>query len=224
MPRRDLNILRGMIDKSYVPEGREYLYVGESNRFMQEAKTARATLAGDRFFPVGIVLVKDGRIIARAGNGFSQGEKGWHICPRRVLECPSGTGYELCHYESSESHAEVMAVKTAEENGEETRGADAFLYGHYWCCQPCWQAMIKAGIKNVFLVDRASELFDHTKIFGRTIKNNMKKVYLSCALTNLPDEVCQSRREFYEKLAKACEEIGNPTYIPHPFFYPKKHF
>ena len=81
-------------------------------------------------------------------------------CIRRIFKVPSGQKYWLCPgCATFKQHGESSAVHDALKKHNDTQGADLYLYGHWWCCQPCWDAMIKAGIKNVYLVDNAYELF-----------------------------------------------------------------
>ena len=55
-----------------------------------------------------------------------------------------------------------MAIKDAITKGNQDKlpGADLYLYGHWWCCEPCWNAMINAGIKNVYLLKKSEVLFN----------------------------------------------------------------
>jgi deoxycytidylate deaminase len=56
-------------------------------------------------------------------------------------------------------HAEPRAVRDARKNCSDINDADLYLWGHWWCCKPCWDAMIGAGIKNVYLLDESIALF-----------------------------------------------------------------
>lgn len=146
--------MRKIIKYPYLPEGRAILYVGEDNNYMQSAKELWA-MGGCAKQPTAAVVVKDGKII---GQGTNAGI--------RVLECPrwgspTGTNYGPCKDVcKQEGHAEAMAVKDATKNGFDTQGADLYLYGHWWCCQNCWEAMIKAGIKNVYLSENSENIFN----------------------------------------------------------------
>ncbi|MBU0646304.1 hypothetical protein KJ611_02385 [Patescibacteria group bacterium] len=126
----------------YLPEGREIKYVALDNELMAQAKIARQECSGDTLYPVGAVLVRGGEVLCRAGNGFNQGSDKLHICPRVVEGCPSGTGYDLCGLHDAPGHAENMLMQVARGQGIDTNGADVYLCGHWWCCEPCWQAMI----------------------------------------------------------------------------------
>ena len=42
-------------------------------------------------------------------------------------------------------------------------GADLYLFGHWWCCETCWNYMIKHKIKNVYLLNNAHNIFNRDK-------------------------------------------------------------
>ncbi len=133
-----------------------YLFVLETNRFMSVAKKRSENV--QRQFPwarfiTASVIVKDGKIIAQAVNQNVH----FSFCPRRVFDSASGEDYELCpRHCHPDNHSEARALKEA---GKHAKGADLYMYGHWWCCKPCWDAMIQAGINNVFLVENAKERF-----------------------------------------------------------------
>lgn len=138
----------------YLPEGRTIFYVGADNRYMQAAKELW-DIGGCAKQPTAAVVVKNGQIIGRGTNAGI-----------RTLECarwgsPTGTNYgpckDVCH---QEGHAEAMAIKDAIKTGFNPQGADLYLYGHWWCCQGCWEAMISAGIKDVYLLEGSENLFN----------------------------------------------------------------
>lgn len=163
----------------YMPEGRAFRFVSANDPFMKEAARARQECSGDPLFPVGAVLVKDGRVVARAGNGYNRGSGTIHVCPRIVLDCPSGTGYDLCHLHDAPGHAEPMLIAAARAQGSETTGADVYLYGHWWCCEPCWQAMIDAGVRNVYLFEDAHEVFSRDRVYTQTLQSSINTVTLA---------------------------------------------
>ena len=143
-----------IIEYPYLPEGRSILYVGEDNNYMQSAKELW-TIGGCAKQPTAAVVVKDGKII---GHGTNAGIK-VKECPR--WGSPTGTNYGPCKDVcKQEGHAEAIAVKDAIKNGFDTQGADLYLYGHWWCCQDCWRVMIKAGIKNVYLLENSENIFN----------------------------------------------------------------
>lgn len=138
----------------YLPEGRTIFYVGADNSYMQAAKELW-DIGGCAKQPTAAVVVKNGQIIGRGTNAGI-----------RTLECarwgsPTGTNYgpckDVCH---QEGHAEAMAIKDTIKNGLNPQGADLYLYGHWWCCQGCWEVMISAGIKDVYLLEGSENLFN----------------------------------------------------------------
>lgn len=153
-------------DYPYLPEGRTIKYAAADNPFMKEAERVRNTMSTDLYHPTGAVVVKDGMIIGRGANQSALKNKKlleFHknvFCLRRLFKVPSGQKYWACPgCSSSRHHAEPRAIKDALKKNASIEGADLYLYGHWWCCEPCWKAMIKAGIKHVYLVEKATEKF-----------------------------------------------------------------
>lgn len=207
----------------YMPPGHTFKFVPASNPFMQAAKQAAETLAGDPIQPVGIVLVKDGKVVMDAANGFCRGSKHIHVCPRLVLECPSGTGYDLCSLHESPGHSEPMLMKRAVEAGIDPKGGDAYMYGHWWACEPCWKALIDHGVCDLYLVENAHEIFTREAVYLRALTPDIKSVYISGGLTNLAPELKDGHKKFYENLGAAAEELGIKAYVPHLHSDPEKH-
>jgi len=150
----------------YLPEGRSIQYVPAENIFMAEAKNVRDTLSTDRLHSTSAVVVKDNKVIGRGANQSLLKTKflaDFHrnvFCVRRLFKIRSGEKYWLCPGCSScRHHAEAQAVKDALAKADSISGADLYLYGHWWCCKPCWDTMIAAGISKVYLVNDASNLF-----------------------------------------------------------------
>lgn len=151
----------------YLPEGREILFAPEENIFMQEAKRAARELSTDSLQPTGAVIVKDGEIIGRGANHTWAGKNKTYnrlhqkgLCTRKIFNVPSGKGYWACPgCVTNRNHAEASAVRDAKKNEEDTEGADLYLWGHWWCCQPCWESMMGAGIKQVFVHEESASLF-----------------------------------------------------------------
>lgn len=149
----------------YQPEGREILYVSENNPAMARARELCETHTRFCKQPTIAVLVRDGIIIGKGRNG---GENPPAICIRVQLGCKTGERYDLCPGCDPKNHAEATAIKSVStpspyplpsREREKAKGADLYLYGHWWCCESCWEVMIKAGIKNVYLVEGATERF-----------------------------------------------------------------
>jgi deoxycytidylate deaminase len=67
--------------------------------------------------------------------------------------------YWTCYGCSPKFHAEQSALHDAKKNGHDTVGAELYLWGHWWCCESCWEKMIDAGIGKVFLLEGAKSRF-----------------------------------------------------------------
>lgn len=195
-----------------MPDGRSLKFVSADHPHMQEAAHARETMSGDPVYPIGGVLVKDGEIIGKAGNGFNQGAR-THVCPRIVQECPSGEGYDLCSLHDPAGHTEVMTLQNAREAGHDPAGADLYMFGHWWACKPCWEALIEAGVKDVYVVDDAHERFSREKVHGAFMTPTVKTAYIAGPITNVQDFASQAK--FYEALGEVCEGLGCVARIPH---------
>ena len=144
----------GEVKFPYLPEGRKIVYVSLDNEFMAEAKSL-CDASGCAKQPTGAVIVKNGKIIGRGSNA---GEK-VSECPR--WNSPTGENYGPCKDVcKQEGHAEATAVKDMMKNQTDYEDADIYLYGHWWCCKGCWDAMIQGKIKNVYLLDKSWEMFN----------------------------------------------------------------
>ncbi|HEV7702625.1 MAG TPA: deaminase [Candidatus Paceibacterota bacterium] len=142
----------------YLPEGRTILYVPISNPYMAEAKEYARLNSLDKSMPNASIIVKDNKIIGRGTNGSTYHDT--HICERVKKNIPTGQGYELCEGCHPKNHGEPKAVKNAKDLGNDTDGADLYMWGHWWCCESCWSAMISAGIKNYYLLENSENLFN----------------------------------------------------------------
>ncbi len=144
--------------QKYVPEGYTILYVPLDNPYMTEAKNYARHHSLDTTMPTGAVLVKENIIIGRGANGSDY--HATHECERVKQKIPSGERYDLCEGCSEKNHAEPSAIRNAEESGHSTEGADLYLWGRYYCCKWCWGAIIKANIKQVYVMEGSKILFD----------------------------------------------------------------
>lgn len=145
------------IQYPYLPEGREIKYVPLSNPFILLAKEFARKNSLDKVMPGAAVIVKEDKVIGIGANGSDYHEI--HGCERVKQGCASGQGYELCEGCHPKNHSEPSAIADALSNGFTAEGADIYLWGHWWCCESCWYAMIKAGISNVYLMDGSEILF-----------------------------------------------------------------
>jgi len=198
-----------------MPQNRHLKYVLHDSEFMQAAKKAQEECAGDSLFPVGIVLVRDGMVVARAGNGYNKGPGKPHVCPRVVLECPSGTGYDLCSLHGSPGHAEPMLMKVAKEQGIDVEGADVYMYGHWWACEPCWKVLIDSGVRDLYVAEDAHERFSRDVVYAKTLKSNLSSAYIAGVITNVPSDEFEDQKKLYEAFADVCEGLNIKACVPH---------
>lgn len=142
------------IEYPYLPEGRVILYVAADHPFMLAAREEARLHSLDATMPTGAVLVKDGVAIARAANGSTYHET--HLCERVLQNIPTGQRYELCEGCHPKNHAERRVVELVNN----VQGADVYLWGHWWACESCWQAMIAAGVQHVYMLEGSERLFN----------------------------------------------------------------
>jgi deoxycytidylate deaminase len=86
------------------------------------------------------------------------------------MNMPTGQGYELCEGCDPKFHSEPSAIRDAQAKGKDTNGADLYMWGHWWCCEYCWNSIISAGIKNVYDLENSEILFnksDPNNILGK---------------------------------------------------------
>ncbi|MFZ2886344.1 MAG: deaminase [Minisyncoccia bacterium] len=151
----------------YLPEGRTIKYVDPDNEWMKAAKEFSRENSTDRQMPTGSVIVKDGVVIGRGANQvplknpfFAKIHKNY-FCVRRILHIPTGQKYWMCPgCSASKHHSEGQAVRDARANGHDVKGADLYLWGHWWACKPCWDAAIGAGIRDLYVLNESHILFN----------------------------------------------------------------
>lgn len=151
-------LFRMAIQYPYFPDGKTISYVLADNPFMREAKACARTRSLDKEHPTGAVLVKNGVIVGRGANGSDYHQA--HGCERKHRSIPTGARYDLCEGCSPRNHSEPKAIADAQSRGVDTSGADLYLWGHWWCCKPCWDAMIAAGVKGVYLLEGSEKIFN----------------------------------------------------------------
>ncbi len=149
----------------YIPIGWEVFYVPRENEFMRLAEEVAKKYSTDVKHSTGAVVVKEGKIIGKGAN-VSWFHK--HLgCVRKGLRnlflVPSGKMYWSCPGCSPKFHAEQTALRDVLRRGANPKGAELYLWGHWWCCESCWEKMIDAGIEKVFLVEGADVLFGKSK-------------------------------------------------------------
>jgi len=152
-----MNSNKQKITYPYLPPGRSVEYVPADNEYMLMAKKFAKEHSLDQTMPTASVIVKDGVILATGANGSNYHEK--NGCERVKNNIPTGQGYDLCEGCHHKNHSEVTAINNLKSRAD-AEGADLYLWGHWWCCEPCWSAVIKAGIKRVFLMEGSERLFN----------------------------------------------------------------
>ena len=152
----------------YLPEGRTILYVPENNKYMLAAKETALMQSTDKKVPTGAVIVDEGgNILVKAANQSAlknkfllDTHKNW--CIRKLFKIPSGQKYWLCPgCASHKNHGEYQAVIALQRKFPQkiNTNLDLYLWGHWWCCQPCWDKMIEIGIRNVYLMEGIVDKF-----------------------------------------------------------------
>jgi len=143
----------------FLPADGRFCYIPAANEFMQASKLIAREQSLDKTMPTGSVIVKNGRIIGRGANGSHYHET--HECERVKRGLPTGQGYELCEGCHPKNHSEPRAIKDAQAHGhKQLAGAELYLWGHWWCCEPCWTALRAAGIHTVYLLEHSERLFN----------------------------------------------------------------
>lgn len=146
------------IQYPYIPEGRVISHVSINNEFMKISRFFARQNSLDKVMPGAAVIVRAGKVLSVGVNGSDYHKKS--ECQRVILKCKTGEGYELCEGCHPKNHSEAKAIAMAKLNHEDIKGADLYLWGHWWCCEACWKAMIEASIANVYLLKDSEILFN----------------------------------------------------------------
>ncbi|SRR6266511_3305490 len=142
----------------YLPTGGKILYIEPTSPYMRAAKDTARKLSLDRTMPTGSVIVKDGHIVGRGANGSPYHEI--HECERVRLGALTGQGYELCEGCHPKNHSEPRAAADALKRMTSLEGAVIYLWGHWWCCESCWNTLLQNGISIVYLMEGSEKLFN----------------------------------------------------------------
>ncbi len=162
----------------YLPEGRKIEYVPKYNVFMKlarayaQAQPLDEAISKETQIVTAVIVSSTGRVIGLGANGSEYHKL--YGCNRRKLGCKTGEGYDLCPGCDTQNHAETRAIQHVRIQGLETRGCDMFFWGHWWCCKPCWDRMIEAGIENVYLLECSEYLFNKNhphNVIGRQFES-----------------------------------------------------
>lgn len=128
---------------------------------MLAAKTVAQKNSLDQAHPTGAVVVCQQKIIGEGANGSVWHQQ--HGCERKRQNIPTGEGYDLCEGCHPKNHAEQKAIadalKKLEARVQLPEKTDLYLWGHWWCCQSCWERMIETGVERVYLLAEAEKIF-----------------------------------------------------------------
>ena len=127
---------------------------------MQAAKDIARQASLDQSMPTGSVVVRNGQILGRGANGSNYHKE--HACVRVQQNIPTGQGYDLCEGCHPKNHSELRAVADALVRSDRLslEGCTLYLWGHWWCCEPCWNTMLANGIQTVYLLEGSEKLFN----------------------------------------------------------------
>lgn len=157
--------MKSEIQYPYLPKEQKILYVPQDNKFMLRAKEV-ARSSNEQQQPTGAVIVCKDEIVSEDTNVnplSNQRLINFHkkYCIRHIFKIPSGDKYWLCPgCANKEDHAEYRAIKKLLKNKTTTGPFDLYLWGHWWCCDVCWDSMIKLPVRNVYLLENSEILFN----------------------------------------------------------------
>jgi deoxycytidylate deaminase len=134
------------------------IYSEGFNQYMVAAKEYAKNHSLDESMPNASVIVRNGKILAYGANGSEYHAN--NVCERVKQNIPTGQGYELCEGCHPKNHSESSAILSANTTNVDIRGAEIYLWGHWWCCEPCWNTMIESGINTVHLLAGSEHLFN----------------------------------------------------------------
>lgn len=146
------------ISYPYLPPDRNFLYVPADHPYMEAAKACAREYSLDTVMPAGSVVVLDGRVLGLGANGSDYHKT--RACERVRQGIPTGQRYDLCEGCHPKNHSELRAVADALAKGHKLAGASLYMWGHWWACESCWNAIIAAGIADVYLVEGSEKLFN----------------------------------------------------------------
>ena len=158
--------MESKITYPYLPEGKEIKYVPCDDKYIVCAGMFARRYSLDKTMPGAAIIVKNDVVIGMGANGSDYHKT--HQCQRVLLGCKSGEGYELCEGCHPKNHSEAKAIADVKrQKVDKTIDADLYLWGHWWCCKDCWDKMIEAEIRNVYL------LLDSEKLFNKEHPENI---------------------------------------------------
>lgn len=151
---------KSYIEYPYMPTEGEIVYTSADNEYLVLAKEFAREFSLDKNMPNASVIVRDGQVLGIGANGSNYHDN--NGCERVRQDIPTGQGYELCEGCHPKNHGEQSAINNtlAQYPDLDLNGAEVYLWGHWWCCESCWQAMLAQGITKVYLVEGSERLFN----------------------------------------------------------------
>ena len=150
--------MKNNIPYPYLPNGKQYLLVESENIYMHYAREFAKEHSLDFTMPTGTLIVKKNKILGKGANGSDYHKK--FPYERVRLQIPTGQKYELCEGCHPKNHSERSAINNANLLHNNIEKADLYLWGHWWCCASCWDEIIAAKIRNVYLLTNSQILFN----------------------------------------------------------------
>ncbi|MBI3334993.1 MAG: hypothetical protein HY001_00650 [Candidatus Portnoybacteria bacterium] len=203
----------------YLPKNRVICYTYKTDKFIRRAKEMVQNIKEQypwARYVTASVVVKDGKIIGKAANR----DVHFSFCPRRVFQSPSGEDYHLCpRHCHPNNHSELLSLNDAARKGgkDASKGASLYMYGHWWCCKPCWDAMAGAGIKDIYLIEGATELF------GSVAFNGVPRSFYYYAASAVTGSKTDTLKSFHQEVANILKRVNVRAYLPWAHTDPVKH-
>lgn len=89
----------------------------------------------------------------------------WHAkygrCDRTQVD--GNVDYDRCPGCRHDRHSERSVVRKALRDGVDLTGSEIYLYGQWWICESCADAAHEAGVRKIYLLPKAYELFDRSR-------------------------------------------------------------
>jgi deoxycytidylate deaminase len=78
------------------------------------------------------------------------------------VQSDGNVDYNKCPGCRHDRHSEQCAVHKALRDGVNLTDSEIYLYGQWWVCEPCSGKAVHAGVKTIYLLPNARDLFDRS--------------------------------------------------------------
>lgn len=136
-------------------------YVPHDNKYMLIAKEYARNNSLDKNMPNASILVNQGKVIGAGANGSIYHEL--YGCERIRLNSRTGKDYDRCEGCSPNNHSEAKAITNANtllKGKSIPENSVMYLWGHWWSCKSCWNAMVTSRITTLALLENSNNLFN----------------------------------------------------------------